>query len=62
MLESSLGEYRAAHVEFRDQLILEVWKEMDDEDEVAVEQVLAEDLDLYNVRPSCEKRCLHSEN
>ncbi len=50
-MERSLGEYWAAHVEFRDQLISEVWKEMDGEDEAAVEQVWAEDSGLYNVPP-----------
>ncbi len=40
-----------AHAEVRDELILEAQKQMDSEDEAAVERVLAEDSDLYNVRP-----------
>ncbi len=54
-----MGEYRAAHVEVRDQLIVEVQKDMNGTDEATVEQVLAEDSDMYNVRPSLEKSFLH---
>ncbi|MCP3665964.1 MAG: hypothetical protein GY696_26280 [Gammaproteobacteria bacterium] len=46
----ALNEYRAAHVEVTDQLMLEAQKEMDGEDEAVVEQVLAEGI-RYNVRP-----------
>ncbi len=50
-MDDALSEYRAALVEVRDQLILEAQKEMDCEDEAMVEQILAEDSDMYNVQP-----------
>ncbi len=62
-LEDALGEYRAAHAEVRDELILEVLKLMDGEDEAAVERVLAEDFRTYTTfGRSLEKRCLPSGN
>ncbi len=50
-LKNALDRYWAAHTEVRDELILEVWKEVGSENEAAVEPVLAEDSDMYNDWP-----------